>query len=305
MNKTPAFKSQSGATLTNWLVSRWNSFDEDSRVKCFVLLDVAPLSRAELQSALDHFTQEGALVATNIYGDLDGLDIAKFGPRLIEVGQNLLPFVAELSHQKHNVSFIFSERSVEGLLAHLQGIREVLLPDGSQALFRFQDVNVLSNLAQILTPGMTNKVLGSAVLWVVPDVCGCVYELKPRPGFVRNGELRFEKRTFEELNDRLLVFTVIDQINEVDSSVLSGMSRCEQRDAVAKKLDTARKAGLQASSDLALFAVLSMQLPPDFHQAEPFLSAIRKAKLGEMTFSDAIGRVSQAEWDQWNEKYAA
>ena len=90
MNKTPGVQSQSGATLTNWLVSRWNSFDEDSRVKCFVLLDVAPLSRAELQSAqIPIFTPGGALVATNIYGDLDGLDIAKFGPRLIEVGQNL------------------------------------------------------------------------------------------------------------------------------------------------------------------------------------------------------------------------
>lgn len=305
MNTIRAFKSQDSESLAKWLTLRWDSLEAVRRVKCFVLLDLAPLSRADRQSAIDQFMLVGALTSANIYGDLDGLEIAQIGPRLIEVGRDLLPFVAELSLQKHNVSFIFSELSVDGILAHLQRIREVLLPDGSQALFRFQDVNVLSHLAQVLTPGMTNKVLGPALSWVVPDICGCVFELRPRPGFQRNGDLRFDKRTLEELNNRLLAFTVIDQINDVDSSLLSDMSRCEQTEVVSQKIEMARNVGLKSSSDIALFAVLGMQLPPDFYQVEPFLSAIEQAKLGQMTFSNAIDRVSQTEWNQWNEKHSA
>ncbi|TXH39517.1 MAG: DUF4123 domain-containing protein [Burkholderiaceae bacterium] len=57
------------------------------------------------------------------------------------------------------ISFLCASAPLPDIAQHLQSIREVMLPDGSLALFRFQDTHVTTHLWPLLRTGQANQIL--------------------------------------------------------------------------------------------------------------------------------------------------
>ena len=297
-------QATTAAELLGWLKAQWSTLQADvdeAGQKAYALVDFAKLSADEQKQMARGLIREQGDV--NLYGDLAGLALAKAGPRLMPLSQATLPMAAEWSVRTHALSFLIGPADAAAVAHHLQGLREVTLPDEAQALFRFQDVNVTSYLFGLLSPGLVNKILGPLSLWASPDVCGWVHVLRPIPGYQRLGNLRFDRRTFEQLDEALFVFTVADQVREVDTSLLASLTPCQTKHTIGQRLASARSLGLKDRSDQALYVVLGFQLHDGFEREEPFAGAIKQARSGARTFGEAVDAIPQSSWDQWNAKY--
>lgn len=292
------------ADLHAWLDAQWAALCAqlpNDGLHAYALIDAAKLNAQELadiQQALDP-NHNGI----NLYADLAGSALVPTGPRLVQLHPTAFAAASEWSISTHALSFLMGTTELNALAHHLQNLREVTLPDDAKALFRFQDVNVTSHLFGLLSPGLINKILGPLCMWAVPDVCGWVHVLHPKPGYQRLGQLRFDRRTFDQLDEALFVFTVADQVREVDTSLLAGLTPCQAKHAVHQRLNTARSLGLQNRSDQALHVVLSFQLHEGFEREEPFASAIKQARSGSRTFGEALDAIPQSSWNQWNAKH--
>ena len=292
------------AELRAWLAAQWAALQAeapDTALHAYALVDVAKLSADEHQQIARGLSPD--VEGINLYGDMAGLALEQSGPRMMPLSQSTLALACEWSGKTHALSYLMGRAEMEAVAHHLQGLREVTLPDDAQALFRFQDVNVTSHLFGLLSPGLINAVLGPLSLWAVPDVCGSVHVLRPRPGYQRLGGLRFDRRTFDQLDEALFVFTVADQVREVDTSLLAGLTPCQVKRTISQRLGTARTLGLTERSDQALHVVLSFQLQEGFEREEPFASAIKQARSGSRTFGEAVDAIPQSSWDQWNAKH--
>lgn len=298
------FQAQSAETLLAWLKTQITSLGLNAPISIYALVDVAKLSKDQLAAPIaDLNTPDHE--ALNLYEDLEGLEIVRTGPLLIELTEATLAKAVSLSFETHAVSFLLGVVNAGMLAQHLQSLREVTLPDDTQALFRFQDVNVSSNLMAHLSPGMVNQMLGPLLRWVAPDVCGFLHVLAHKPGYQRLGPLRFDRRTFDRLNEALLTFTVADQVRAVDPTLLQDLSACQSTRVINQRLAAGKKLGLKVSADLGLYVVLSLQLPPGFERQAPFAGALQKALQGHSTFGDALDAVPQTDWDKWNAEHAS
>jgi hypothetical protein len=297
------FHADSPSALADWLLDQHKGANLRAPSALYALVDWGRLTPNHLV-AFKRWQNEVNSEAINLYEDMEGLALAQTGPRLLELTEAMLPEAASWSWQTHALSFLLGAVSGRALTEHLQGLREATLPDGGQALFRFQDVNVTSHLFQQLTPGLMNQMLGPLSLWAVPDVCGQVNVLQPQPGYRRMGGLRFEKQIFDRLNEALVVYTVADQVRDVDTALLLGMTACQIKHLISQRLSDARSLGLQQASDRALYVVLSLQLPASFEREEPFSTALTQARQGTRSFGDAMDMVSPQQWEQWDTKHA-
>lgn len=106
------------------------------------------------------------------------------------------------------------------------------------------------------------------------------------------------------INDQLLVYTVADQVRDVDADLLNGMSACQVRSLLRARLDAAQRLGLVLQSDLALYAVLSLQLPEGFERQEPFASAVEQNRRQVSSFGAVLDRVTSEQWTRWNDELA-
>lgn len=297
---TPPMRFDDPASLATWLRSQQDVKPDEVPPTWFVLIDVARLAKAD-RADIEQLLADQSAQPINLYGDLEGLALADMGPRLAELDDALLGQLVAFGWRTHAISYLLGATSSQALAEHLQSLREVTLPDGEQALFRFQDVQVTSHLFELLTPGLGNKLLGPLSLWATPDVCGCLHLLKPRDGYLSTGALRFDQRLFDKLNEALRVYTVADQVRDVDTTLLPQDSPCEARRIVRARLRDAAALGLSLHGDQALFVALSLQLPEGFAMKPPFVDAIERARQGRTSFGDALGQVPRQEWSAWNE----
>lgn len=296
--------SDQPANLSLWLRQQLTGDVRESPASLFALIDIARLSQEQhaalpevVSTALQHH-------GVNLYADLEGTILADAGPRLCLVGETDLNDWALAACSTHLVHFMAGDVSLADLAEHLQSLREVTLPGGSQALFRFQDCHVTTHLWPLLTPSMGNHVLGPLLWWATPDICGPWHVLSLTPGYRRSAALRFDRVIYDRLNDQLLVYTVADQVREVDAALLNGMSACQVRSLLRARLDAARRWGLVLQSDLALYAVLSLQLPEGFEHQEPFANAVEQNRRQVSSFGAALDRVTSEQWTVWNDELA-
>lgn len=238
----------------------------------------------------------------NLYGDLAGTALADIGPRLFRVDDGDLESWVGEACKTNAISFIAAAVQAQGLAEHLQSLREVTLPDGAQALFRFQDTHVTAHLWPLLTPGQSNQVLGPTHWWATPDTCGSWHVLTAAKGYQRKGALRFERKQYDALNEQLLVYTLAEQARETDPSLLQDLTACQRTILLRSRLKAASELGLTLQSDRALYVLLSLQLPAGFEQEEPFAGALARNRQGQQTFGDALDQVPASQWRKWNDK---
>jgi hypothetical protein len=270
----------------------------------FALVDVARTTstqRNELPKSIAMVLEHQSI---NLYADLEGTALADSGPRLCAVTDALLTDWAVTFCQINVVSFMAGTMELQELAGHLQSLREVLLPDGSEALFRFQDCHVTRHLWPLLTPGLANQILGPLDWWATPCPCGPLHVLSPAQGYIPLGGLRFNRAIFDRLSEDLLVYTVADQVRDVDASLLEGLTDCEVCTLLLARLDEARRQGLELQSDLALFVVLSLQLPDGFARQEPFASALESNRRERQTFGASLEQAPTEQWRRWNVELA-
>lgn len=288
--------------FTLWAHENRLASSTEPRPRLFALVDAASLASPMNAHRLDDLPcslEQGI----NLYADLIGTAVAETGPRLYEISDADLDDWGKAACETSAISILCGSLTLHGLAQHLQSLREVVLPDGSLALFRFQDVHVAAHLWPLLSPGQGNQILAGLNWWAVPDVCGHWFVLTHAKGFSRSGVLKFEPKLYEQLNEQLLVYTVAEQVREVDSALLDGLTDCQSRTLLRSRLQSARDMGLQTPSDQALYVVLSLQLPVGFEQESPFIEALDRSRKGLQTFGDALDQVSADQWGRWHGKF--
>ncbi|PHV10193.1 DUF4123 domain-containing protein [Chitinimonas sp. BJB300] len=293
---------QTAAELAQWLRTACQDktgAEPSSESRLFLLVDLAKLPNwAEHETTL---IAKGLLKgeSINLYDDLSGLAIENSGPALIEVERHVeaLQALAEFVLQQDAFSYLLAANvDLAELANHLREIREVVMPDGTGALFRFQDINVTTALWPMATPGQIHRLLGPARVWAVRDVCGDMLSIVRQRTDLLAGAIQFTKENVKALEDALFPWTVIHQIDEIDIVLLDGMSGCERRKLVNERITQARQLGLKLPSDLALYSALSLQLPEGFIKKAPFADALAKARAGHASFGSALEHVSSDEW---------
>lgn len=288
--------------FTLWANESRLSHSEEPRPNLFALVDVASLVSPMSAHRLDDLpcsSEQGI----NLYADLIGTAVAETGPWLFEISDADLDDWVRVACETSAISILCGSLTLHDLAQHLQSLREVVLPDGSLALLRFQDTHVTTHLWPLLSPGQGNQILAGLNWWAVPDVCGPWFVLTQARGFSRSGVLRFERKLYEQLNEQLLVYTVVEQVREVDSALLNGLTNCQIRTVLRSRLQAARDTGLQTPSDQALYVVLSLQLPIGFEQESPFVEALDRSRKGLQTFGDALDQVTSDQWGRWDGKF--
>ena len=152
------------------------------QTKLFALIDYESLDE-EARQLLD-------ANAVNLYGDLEGTGIASQGPRLIEVpGVDESSLLAQCL-AGYPVALLLGRCELSELSAHLREIREVLVPEETRALFRYQDINVVRALFPLLLPVQGQLVVGPLVAWGVLDACRVFHTLFSDGRKGKSGQLR-------------------------------------------------------------------------------------------------------------------
>ncbi len=291
--------------LMGWVQENRLTSSTELRPSLYALVDRAsPVTGADVDqlSDLPCAVEQGI----NLYADLVGTALVETGPRLYEIQDEDLEGWINAACERPVISLLCVTARPTDLAHHLQSLREVMLPDGSLALFRFQDTHVTTHLWPLLSPGKGSQILGSAIRWwAVPDVCGTWSALTPTAGYHRAGALQFDRKLYEHLNEQLLVYTVAEQVREIDSALLGGLTSCQSRTLLRSRLRAAHEAGLQTQGDQALYVALSLQLPTGFEVESPFAEALDRNRKGVQTFGEALDNVSADQWRRWNDKLAS
>jgi hypothetical protein len=269
----------------------------------YALLDVTAFaSVAHAESSVRSIVAPGQSWV-NLYADMAGLELSAQGPRIARMHDDrgafdrfeLTPGLAR------GISFLQLQDQSSSLEAHLIALREVSLPDGSIALFRYQDPRVIAALVPLLDPKQQTALLGPATRWLCTDPCGgrhrvaCDFSEKPKTAF------RLSGKQLAVVDEALLPYEVLAQTREADSAVLAGMDPCRQLTAARQRISQARTHGLSVTSDVSLYCVLSFQLPEGFGDESPFKEAIAVARDGKSTFSQGLDGADPRSWAKWND----
>jgi len=230
--------------------------------------------------------------------------IRELGPRLW-TGESHDPgwdrvFTEALERQA--ASFLVVPRNERGLEEHLTGLIRMPQPDGGNLLFRFQDVVVLGALAPLLSGTQRRALLGPACHWLMVDVCRypvCI----DGPGTTAQGipTLRLDPLQIDALGEALVPLTIIFQTNETDSSLLAGLDKCEQVGLIRERMRRARGHGLVRAEDIALYCILSLQLPDGFDRNGPVAEALQEARTRDIGFGETIDKVPVERWRAMDE----
>lgn len=110
----------------------------------------------------------------NLYDDLDGLELKEHGPRFapLTITATEQADVLISTDALRGISLIAAHAPLRQVANHLRALREATLPDGTGALFRFQDTRVIAAMAPHLDNAQCAALLGPAVQWICCDVCG-------------------------------------------------------------------------------------------------------------------------------------
>lgn len=269
-------------------------------MKLFGLIDASQPTKlaSVLEELKSYFTDQ--CEPYNLYDDLKGQEIAALGPRLVrlQTTSNAIAASCSAAFQSFNLSLIISADESK-LIAHLRHLREFELPDGSPALFRFQDTRVSTALMPLLKPVQASNMLGEAVAWFTPHVCGQIvgWQYSQTPDKIKMEVLRLQEKQLAALDDSLFVNTVEQQARETDAALLEGLSTCESSTLLSQRIAMGKSKGFNSKSDLSLFAVLSLQLPQGFESKAPVAQAISRTLKEKIPFAKALKEVSSEEWE--------
>ena len=245
----------------------------------------------------------------NLYDDLHAQELLETGPRLYAVDPSWQESAAQLLLQGKG-SLILSMGSFDEVEAHLRWLREVKLPDGGEALFRYQDNSVLCKLLPLLPKQKHQQFLGVMQVWACVDACGNTYALLQKTAAQQQtiaaaNTFSIDETTYKQLQSALLVNTIRAQMWEVDSSVIANLSPCELLQKTEAAIERAKSHGMSNAVDINLFGMLALQLPAGFDEQEPFKTAVRFKENGFETFERAIHATPSSAWQQWDEKHGA
>lgn len=140
--------------------------------------------------------------------------------------------------------------------------------------------------------------------WLLVDLCGHATRLDaPDADAFRSltPALRLDQSQIDALGEALVPLTIIHQANETDSTLLSGMTKCEQVHLIRVRMLQARERGLRREDDIALYCVLSLQLPAGFDRSGPVADALHEARTRGIRFGDAIDDVPVERWREMDE----
>lgn len=211
----------------------------------------------------------------------------------------------EEAFDRQAASFLVVTREAGQLEEHLSGLVRMPQPDGGSLLFRFQDVVVLTALAPLLRPEQRLALLGPASGWLMADLCHRATSIeRPRTPAVRRS-LRLDQPQIDALGEALVPLTIIFQANETDSTLLMELSKCEQVQVIRERIHDARQHGLNREDDIALYCVLSLQLPKNFDLQGPVAEALQQAQSRGIGFGEAIDEVPVERWRAWDEELNA
>lgn len=269
-------------------------------MKLFGLIDASqPSKLASVIEELNSFRTDHN-EPCNLYDDLKGQKIAALGPRLIELqtSSDAIFAACSVAFKSFNLSLIVSADESK-LITHLRHLREFELPDGSPALFRYQDTRVATALMPLLKSAQASNMLGEAIAWFSPGVCGQAYgwQYIQAPDKVKIEVLRLQEKQMAALDDALFVNTVEQQTLETDSSLLQGKNACEIYTLLNQRISQGKAKGLNSHSDLSLFAILSLQLPQEFESKAPVSQSLIKTVKEKITFAKALEQVPSKEWE--------
>lgn len=243
----------------------------------------------------------------NLYDDLHVQELIETGPRLYAVDPSWQEDMAQLLLQGKG-SLIFSTGSFDEVEAHLRWLREVKLPDGGEALFRYQDNSVLCKLLPLLPKQKHRQFLGVIQAWACVDACGNTYALLQnnitRKQTIAGADtFGIDQLTYKQLQSALLVNTIRAQMWEVDSSAIASLSPCELLQKTEAAIERAKSHGMISAVDINLFGMLALQLPVGFDEQEPFKTAVRFKENGFETFERAIAAITSEQWQQCEDLY--
>lgn len=287
--------------LVHWLQAKCIAETKPApvaKLRCFALIDCTQIPNwAEFEQQLNALNVPKP---RKLYDDLAGLEIAKTGPWLVEVSESeaALHFLAQQALAHEAFSFLIGDCSLAALDDHLRASREVEMPDGSGALFRFQDIHVTAALWPRLVPAQRRRMLGPARLWAVRGPCGEMHQIEHRQASTLSSPLRFNQATVAALDEALFPWTVADQVQEIDSTLLDGLTACARLRLLNERIARARALGLTVRADLALYCALSLQLPAGFETTSPFAAALAQARTGRISFGLALDQVGSDEWQR-------
>lgn len=233
--------------------------------------------------------------------------LRRIGPRLwsAPVGDARWAPVFRAALESQAASFLVVPAGAGSLEQHLAGLIRMPQPDGSNLLFRFQDVVVMTALAPLLREGQHDALLGPASYWRLVDLCRNAVSIESRgsPGLprVRRTVLRLDQSQVAALGEALVPLTIIFQANETDATLLAGLDKCGQVRLIRERMRAARRHGLVREDDIALYCVLSLQLPEGFDQDGPVAGALEDARERRVSFGEAIDDVPVERWREWDE----
>ncbi|TWI04765.1 uncharacterized protein DUF4123 [Luteimonas cucumeris] len=267
------------------------------------LIDPSRYASAEQCAEALGFSHEAFEQLPNLYYDLSP-ELKALGPRLFMArldDKRWHPLCTEAA-EKQVCSFLLVPEDHTNPSNHLRRLIMLRQPDGSQLLFRFQDTVVMSALMPLLTPAQIDCALGPVSNWMAIDVCSRPVQLaRTRHERRRIPRLTLTTDQIDALDDALTPGTIIAQANETDSTLLAGLSRCEQWRKVRERQHRARRHGLCSREDIALYCVLSLQLPEGFDQQGPVARALERSGKSQISFADAIDDTPITEWREWDE----
>lgn len=284
--------------LKNWVFAFCG--DEE---RCVALIDPSRYRDVDAcRLALD-FDQCAFDALPNLYAKY-AASVRENGPRLFTAPRDAPSwesvFTAAFHHQA--ASFIVLAGSEKRLEEHLLQRIRMPQPGGGNALFRFQDVVVLSTLAPLLRPDQKRALLGPASHWLMADLCS-------KPVLIATSKtarsywplLKLDQGQLGALDAALAALTIIFQANETDSTLLGDLDKCAQVKLIRRRIQEAHGHGLSREEDIALYCVLSLQLPEGFDVAGPIADALKRSRTLGSGFGEEIDQVPVERWREFDE----
>lgn len=229
----------------------------------------------------------------------------RVGPRWIDLdreGEHLL-FATREAFDRQSVSFFVLDTHPGEAIGHLASLVKMKQPDGSRQLFRWHDAFVLAALIPLLDEAQKCDLLGPLNGWLTLDPCKNAIQLRiDRTDRQRARPFQLSQSQLDGLSLALHPYTILDQIREIDSSLLPLNDTCASLARVHPVMEAARRHGLSAPSDVSLYAALALQLPPDFDASGPIADALTETKKGHLTFHEAVARIPVEAWRAWDDE---